>query len=451
MPAYLYPDPPTPAPRIPQPRRLAPLPPIASADPFEAQMLTQVQEQDRRQATREETERRQAETLAATQPKLSPGQEAVLRSLAEGARQRVAEKNRLAEEAAFSALMRRIDAEAAKVDALMGPGWLAKKTGSAPTDPGWKATDVDSLTDAQVLAFSVTGQWRVFAPTVRLAWKSEPRHHVAEQAKTAASDIKAIADTVRGPSHPAPAAAPPAGGQSDFLKALLIAHEPSIDLPSLNDFLSVATDVLGSTAIGAIMSIIPFLSTIHAGFTAAGAAVKALRLHIARSDASSAGAFLRPGTPEAASAAYIDALAYFRNSKSATAATATAQMVASIFDLGLASGPVTSLANVAISVHGLYHAWKEKSSYEGLVTTDPYGALMNCGTMGAFVMFNYPAIGLIDPRRVTSADTVAATGKGLLARFRSAPKSPIFETITKIRKAAKLALDNSLLKVEMVP
>jgi hypothetical protein len=342
---------------------------------------------------------------------------------------RETERQRLETEREQAAFLRRLQEIAEKSTIAAGTGWTSQSD--------------TFLSDVEVLAYTVSGKWREFASKVKLGWKSSSKAYATRDAqKVETESHKALRDLRSSGSSSS--SSPGTSSASGFLHDLLHSYDSGISI-SREAFSAILAELIGETAVNAITSSIPFLSTLYKAGKAANSGKKAYDLHVARTGAESASASLRPGTPEAASFAYINALTYYRDSNAATAVTAAAGAIASVFDLGAASGTASALAELAISVHKLYRAWEEMGSYAG--TTNPYEALRSSGTMGAFVMLNYPAIGLIDPSRMGLADTVETTVSKFFGLLKSTKASEAQKWVEQIRKAASLVLTQSPLEV----
>ena len=81
------------------------------------------------------------------------------------------------------------------------------------------------------------------------------------------------------------------------------------------------------------------------------------------------------------------------------------------------------------------------------LAADPYGSLRRGGTVGAYVMLHYPAIGLIDPSRMGMSDTSERVGTRFFGLMKYKQASAAELCVEKIRKAAKLVLTQSPLSV----
>ncbi|HVY60496.1 MAG TPA: hypothetical protein VHF22_02535, partial [Planctomycetota bacterium] len=233
---------------------------------------------------------------------------------------------------------------------------------------------------------------------------------------------------------------------------LLSAHEAAfsivpLQLSEVEAFVKVAEEAVKPVLTTLAASVIPIFGTVISALKAAKKGYDAANDQLMKGRVELAKSILRPDTPGAASHAVIERLGYYRNSDLAAAGAYTAQAIASVFDMGLASGPVGSLAQLAVTLHSLWTSYREKRDYEALMkAVKPYDALKASATMGAYVLMRYPAVGLVDPKKAQLKDLRETVVWGWLWNSKEAPKAGTY--LANIGKAAKYVYERSPLKVQ---
>lgn len=333
----------------------------------------------------------------------------------------------------------RLRQEREQADFLTRLGVLAEALGDV--DPKW-GVKVASLDKADLRRMATTGRWVTLSSKVTLDWKGSAKREAATKAAETAKLLKTEADKLRPTLDATPGTDQETAG---VIQRLLVSAAPDISLPDLAGLSALATEILGEQVVSAIASSVPFLSTITGVAKATWATQKAVRIELARSSAVDASVSLRPGTPALATSCIIEELAYLRNVQAGTAALNAAAAVASVFDLGGASGPAKSLAELAISVHGLYCAYTERRDFRDLVGGKPYDALKRSPTVSAFVLLHYPAIGLMDPTRPQQdVEEVVKRRLGFLWEYKEDAR--VIANYKALRGAAGWVLDGSRLE-----
>ncbi|MFT7625834.1 MAG: hypothetical protein ACI9WU_005025 [Myxococcota bacterium] len=274
----------------------------------------------------------------------------------------------------------------------------------------WEVASLDSITESDLIRWSTSGRWADLAPTVRLEWKATSKNvdgfvaKASERAEggstlwsafsapaTAYDSGRGISEVVRGA-----AVAPSA---TDGKTAVVAILEPFALITGTDavEFSNEVAGVLGPEMMEIVGGLLPFIGPICQGITAGKEAYNLGNMILERSAAT--GAVLRPSTPRLAREAVVKEYSYLIHRSEALLVKSLAQGVAGIFDGGLASGPVGALASLAIKVHQLYRAFLEKKRFRQLVAAGKhYEALQASPVIGAFVLGNYPAIGLVDPQ-----------------------------------------------------
>lgn len=311
----------------------------------------------------------------------------------------------------------------------------------------------------EVLSLASTGRWSVISQNLEMGFTINSAKDALTQAKSVYTETVA---TVEGAEVAASGATQEAMARmhhseldelstegANYIDEMLKISFRDIEIHAheLIDFRPILERLLGPEILKLIGASIPMLSTVMGTFKGAMEAKKARSAHKGAAHIRSGMGLLRPETPGIAASAVIGSLKLYRNLHIEQSLTHIANAIASLFDGGLVSGPVTGLARIAITVYKLYKAYKELQAYRAAMGLNrPYDALRASGTMGAYVLLHYPVIGLVNSRRLTH-DMVHRRTKTVLKFFNKSVPPDIKAPLVKIFDASLIVLKESPLQV----